>query len=120
MAKNTSTLLESKRKLGNKLHRLSKFNLMINLRVHQTNTRRDSPWFGYHMFVQEFHSSLKTGKLHHGIRNLSHPQWRKSLVKSDLKEDLMFSFKVEGNKNRPIAKEKVSFLFTNGKMFSDR
>lgn len=32
----------------------------------------------------------------------------------------MFLLKAEGNKNKPIAKEKVSFLFTNGKKFSDR
>lgn len=32
----------------------------------------------------------------------------------------MCLLKVEGNKNKPIAKEKVSFLFTNGKKFSDR
>lgn len=34
------------------------------------------------MFVQKFNSSLKAGKLHHGVRDLSHPQRRETFVKS--------------------------------------
>lgn len=32
--------------------------------------------------IQELHSTFEAGKLHHGIWNLTHPQWHQALVKT--------------------------------------
>ena len=45
-----------------------------------------SPWFGYNMFVKKLNSSLKASKLHHGVRDLPHPQGREALVEPETKQ----------------------------------
>lgn len=38
------------------------------------------PGFGDNIFVEEFHCSLKASKLHHGVRDLPHPERGKTFV----------------------------------------
>lgn len=35
-----------------------------------------------HVLVQQFDGLLETGEFHHGVRDLSHPQWHEALIKS--------------------------------------
>lgn len=36
--------------------------------------------FGHHVLVEHLHSSLKAGELHHGVRDLPHPQGHHTLI----------------------------------------
>jgi hypothetical protein len=37
-------------------------------------------WLGHNIFVESLQGALKAGELHHGVGNLSRPQWHKALV----------------------------------------
>lgn len=53
---------------------------------YKSNFQQGLPWLGYNIFVQKFHSALKTSELHHGVWNLPHPQRGEAFVKANEKK----------------------------------
>lgn len=41
-----------------------------------------SSWLWYNMLVEGLDGSFKSGELHHGVWNLTHPQWGQALVET--------------------------------------
>ena len=53
---------------------------------YKSNFQQGLPWLGYNIFVQKFHSALKTSELHHSVWNLPHPQRGEAFVKANEKK----------------------------------
>ena len=54
---------------------------------YKSNFQQGLPWLGYNIFVQKFHSALKTSELHHSVWNLPHPQRGEAFVKANEKKN---------------------------------
>lgn len=49
-------------------------------------------WFWHNIFIQGLQGPLKAGELHHGVGDLSRPQWNQSFVETTIKVQTCLSY----------------------------
>ena len=52
-------------------------------------------WVWHNVLVQKFNSSFKSGEFHHGIGDLSEPEWRQTLVEPERKRESVCEIHVD-------------------------